>query len=88
MRLGKKTGGCTISHGGKSYTWKNDGAVIQVPRELADDLLSIRGADYFEPQEDAEVTEPAPDSEKAVTEPAPADKAAVTEGPPRGGTKA
>ena len=84
MRLGKKTGGCTISYGGKHYTWAKDGAVIQVPRDLADELLSIRGADYFEPQEPEAapepVTEPAP-VKAEVTEPAPKAKAEVTEGP-------
>jgi hypothetical protein len=80
MRLGKEAGGCTISYGGKHYTWAKDGAVIQVPRELADDLLSIRGAGYFEPQEPEEVTEPAP-AKAEVTEPAPKARGAVTEGP-------
>jgi hypothetical protein len=90
MRLGKETGGCSLSWGGKTYTWAKDGSVIQVPRELADDLLSIRGAGYFDPPAaeagpavviPPEVTEPAPPAKAAVTEPAPKGKAAVTEGP-------
>jgi hypothetical protein len=80
MRLGKETGGCTLSYGGKTYAWKTDGAVIQVPAALGQDLLSIRGAGYFEAPDAEPVTEPAP-VKAAVTEPAPAAKAAVTEGP-------
>jgi hypothetical protein len=89
MRIAKETGGCTISYAGKDYTWKTDGAAIQVPRELGRELLSIRGAGYSEPEDPAPsqparppaVTEPEPAEEKAVTEPAPAAKAPVTEAP-------
>lgn len=80
MRIAKETGGCTISYQGNAYTWKTDGAAIQVPVTLGEELLSIRGAGFSEAPAEA-VTEPAP-AKAAVTEPAPAAKAPVTEGKP------
>lgn len=79
MRLAKESGGTTITWKGGAYTWKADGAVIDVPPDLAQDLLSIRGAGFSEAGPEP-VTEPAPAAE--VTEPAPKAKAPVAEGKP------
>jgi hypothetical protein len=87
MRLAKETGGCSIIWHGKSYAWKTDGAVIQVPDEFGAELLAIRGADYSEVLPEPEptpVTEPAPVPKAAVTEPAPAPKAPAAEAPAKG----
>jgi len=81
MRLAKESGGTSLVHQGKTYTWKADGDIIQVPVALGQELLSIRGGGYSEAR-DEPVTEPAPPARAAVTEPAPAAKTAVTEGKP------
>lgn len=79
MRLAKESGGTTITWKGTAYTWKTDGAVIDVPPDLAQDLLSIRGAGFTEAGPEP-VTEPAPAAE--VTEPAAKAKAPVNEAKP------
>lgn len=87
MRLAKDSGGCSISWHGKTYTWKTDGAVIQVPDEFGSELLAIRGAGFTEVLPEPEptpVTEPAPPAKAAVTEPAPAPKAPAAEAPAKG----
>jgi hypothetical protein len=79
MLLRKATGGCTVA----GFTWDKDGAVVEVPAHVADELLAIRGGDFSAADEDKkEVTEPAPRAKAAVTEPAPRQKAAATEGKP------
>lgn len=79
MRIAKETGGCSLTWAGKTYTWKTDGAVVDVPAAFGEELLSIRGAGFSEAGPEP-VTEPAPKA--AVTEPAPKAKAAVTEPKP------
>lgn len=81
MLLRKATGGSTVL----GYTWEHDGDVVEVPDDIAAELLSIRGAGFSqalaEPEPRPVITEPAPRAE--VTEPAPKAKAEVTEGPAR-----
>jgi hypothetical protein len=78
MLLIKDIGGVTITWRGKKYTWKKDGDAVNVPDEMAAELLAIHGGGFRERPEP--VTEPAPPAE--VTEPAPESAAAVTEGRP------
>lgn len=82
MLLIKAQGGCTV-HG---YTWENDGDAVEVPDDLAMELLYMKGADYSVP-DDADLPAGLADAprtrrkggRKAVTEPAPDPAAAVTE---------
>lgn len=85
MLLIKARGGCTVA----GYTWEEDGDAVEVPDDLAMELLGIRGADYSVPDDadlpaelgDAPRTKRKP-GRKAVTEPAPEPAAAVTEPAP------
>lgn len=51
MLLAKRTGGSTI-HG---HHWEHDDAAVDVPYDLAVELLGIKGADFYVPE--AEVPE-------------------------------
>ena len=80
MWLKKETGGTTVL----GFTWENDGDVVEVPDEVAAELLAIRGGGFRQAEDGPEralITEPAPKAE--VTEPAPAAKAPVTEVKPK-----
>lgn len=77
MLLKKATGGCTVL----GYTWEKDGDTVEVPDDVAAELLSIRGGG-FEAADDKPkaVTEPGPKAE--ITEPAPKAASPVTEAKP------
>lgn len=85
MLLIKAQGGGTVA----GYTWENDGDAVDVPYELAVELLAIPGADFSVP-DDEEVPDALADAPKGrrkpgrkpVTEPAPPPAAAVTEPAP------
>lgn len=76
MLLVKEQGGCTVA----GHTWENDGDAVEVPYELAVELLAIKGGDFSVPEEEIlppELSE-APRTQRkgrragtAVTEPAP-----------------
>jgi hypothetical protein len=46
MLLGKEQGGTTV-HG---HRWENDGDEVEVPYELAMELLAIKGAGFYVPE--------------------------------------
>ena len=76
MLLVKEQGGGTVA----GYTWENDGDAVEVPYELAVELLAIKGGDFSVPEEETlppELSE-APRTRRkgrqgrpVVTEPAP-----------------
>jgi hypothetical protein len=79
MLLKKATGGCTVL----GYTWEKDGDVVEVPEDVAAELLSIRGGGFEAVEADSKpkaVREPGPKAE--ITEPAPKPAAPVTEAKP------
>jgi hypothetical protein len=54
MLLGKEQGGTAV-HG---HHWENDGDEVEVPYELAMELLAIKGAGFYVPEAEAEPGEP------------------------------
>ena len=67
MKLTKATGGCIVA----GYEWEHDGDTIEVPTELALELLAIKGHDFSVPDDQGEISEVDPDAE-------------LSESPPRG----
>ena len=53
MKLKKATGGATIAE----FTWKHDGDVVEVPDDLAMELLAIRGGDFSVPDDQGDYIE-------------------------------
>ena len=53
------------------HTWENDGDAVDVPYELAMELLAIKGHDFSVPDDQGEISEVDPDAE-------------LSESPPRG----
>lgn len=53
MYLSKDSGGTTLTHCGKPYTWKEDGDVVEVPAEFGEQLLAIRGGGFHEAEKPA-----------------------------------
>jgi hypothetical protein len=80
MLLAKRSGGSTI----RGHTWKHDDAAVDVPYDLAMELLAIKGGGFYVPEPEPEESEPpkakAKDKgsgeEKAAAPPAPAPPAA------------
>ncbi len=70
MLLAKEQGGTTVA----GHTWENDGDAVDVPYDLAMELLAIKGGGFYVPAPDGEPS-------KAKTPPAraaaPAAKAAA-----------
>lgn len=54
MLLRKTQGNCSVG----PYVWEHDGAVVEVPDWLGEDLLSIKGHDYTVVDEAPEPAEP------------------------------
>jgi hypothetical protein len=86
MLLIKAQGGCTVA----GFTWENDGDAVEVPDDLAMELLYMKGADYSVPDDEqlppelSDAPRAKRKSRRAVTEPAPDPAAAVTEPAPDG----
>jgi hypothetical protein len=56
--LAKKQGGTTV----RGHTWEHDHHAVDVPYELAMELLAIKGGGFYVPEPE-EITEPAPAAE-------------------------
>ena len=77
MWLRKERGGSGIG----PHHWPHDGAVTEVPDQLAGELLAIPGAGYSKADgPDPEPEKPKPAAAKATPAPAPAAPAAKTAG--------
>jgi hypothetical protein len=88
----KHTAGSS-SHG---YVWPEDGAVVEMPHEHAEELLVMPDGGFSladgpsEPEpdnEDPELTEVIPDPDEPVTEPDPAEDETPAKAPARRGRK-
>lgn len=62
------------------FTWDADGAVVEVPDEVAAELVAIPDGGFTIVDAPAAAAEVAPPDSQAVTEPAPAD-GEITEAP-------
>lgn len=85
--LRKASGGATVA----GHHWPHDGAVVQVPYDLATELLAIHGGGFTVAEDEPPHGEPNPDwpepgenaeEGREITEPAPAAKHPVTEPAP------
>jgi hypothetical protein len=53
MKLTKANGGCVVA----GYEWEHDGDTIEVPDDLAKELLAIRGHDFSVPDDQGDYIE-------------------------------
>lgn len=71
-----RAGSCSLG-----FTWDTDGAVIEVPDEVAAELVAIPDGGYAVVSAPDAEDEVAPADPQAVTEPAPDDDNQITEAP-------
>jgi hypothetical protein len=72
MLLAKEQGGSVVA----GYEWKNDGDAVEVPYDLAMELMAIKGGGFSVPEPGPPKAKPAAKPAVPAEVPAPADKPA------------
>lgn len=78
MLLAKRQGGTTV----RGHTWKHDGDAVDVPIDLAMELLAIRGGGFYVPEPQDAAESPASKAKGKPDAPADGGKAAAAPAPP------